>query len=110
MIEVPSFSFSPHITAMDFPGTLSRATLLCTNREQCKCSIADSIEFNGVVERAIKIRRGEMLNAVLVILPELEDAVKAKGGPLLNDQQKSAVMRGVRSVQLRYSGALRFCG
>lgn len=92
-IRIPPFSFTPHLITKDYPGALARFTLYVRTANNASAPIADSVDFNTLVERAIKIRRGEMLDAVLVILPEFDKAIARKAGEQINERERTQVMR-----------------
>lgn len=92
-IQVPSFAFAPHITAKEFPGTLAKATLYIRTANNASAPISDPIDLNTVIERAIKVRRGEMINTVLIVLHDLESAITSKAGSNVTERERTQVMQ-----------------
>ena len=86
-------------------GALAQATIYVRTANNASEPIVDSTDFLTLVERAIKIRRGEMLEAVLVILPELDKALAGKGGKKVKEQERSQVMRRAERVASILHGA-----
>lgn len=95
IISVPVFSFTPHITIRDYPESLSRATLYVRSANNASAPIENSADFNSLVERAIKVRRGDMLEAILVILPELEAALATRPNIHAEGIESDRLMRRV---------------
>jgi hypothetical protein len=68
LIEVPTFSNTPHICQKDFPGTLSAPVLYVRTANNESAPVSSPADFQAVIERAVRNHSDELLKSFRSIL------------------------------------------
>ena len=68
VIEVPSFSDTPHVCQKDYPGTLRAPALYVRTDNNESASVRRSRDFRDLIEQAIRNRSDQLLSSFRAIL------------------------------------------